>query len=245
MLMVGRPERIKTDLGNRLRDLRRALGDTEREEFAERLGVSAASLARYERGDSSPNAEVLESYCLQYGVDLHWLIAGQGSMFGEDKMESSIAKPSDAAASSNHRAIPHFDIRAAAGNGSAEMVVDASSYVVFDHTWFQRYVPPRAVLGVLEVEGDSMAPTLMSGDMVVVNMEERAISEALKQGGIFVFSVRGDFRIKRLQPMINGDLRMISDNPRYETETLDADMVAENLQIQGHLIWSGGPPRHL
>jgi phage repressor protein C with HTH and peptisase S24 domain len=243
--MVGRPEKIKTPLGERLREIRRSKGDPEREDFASALDIQKERLARFERGDAVPNADVLARYYDVLGIDLNWLTTGQGSMFGEDKMESSIAKPSDAAASSNHRAIPHFDIRAAAGDGSAEMVVDASSYVVFDHTWFQRYVPPRAVLGVLEVEGDSMVPTLMSGDMVVVNMEERAIREALKQGGIFVFSVRGDFRIKRLQPMINGDLRMISDNPRYETETLDADMVAENLQIQGHLIWSGGPPRHL
>lgn len=232
-------------LGLRLEEARLALGYQKQNEFSEKLGIKQPTWNRYEAGKFPPKLGLLRELHQKYNIDLNWLTTGQGSMFGEVKMESSVAKPSDAAVSANHRAIPHYDIRAAAGNGSAQMVVDASSYVVFDQSWFERYVPTRAVLGVLEVEGDSMSPTLMSGDMVVLNMEDRGIREALAQGGIFAFTVFGNFRIKRLQPMVNGDLKMISDNPRYETETLPADMVADNLQIQGHMIWSGGPPRHL
>lgn len=78
---LARPEIIKTDLGRRLRDVRRLLGDPDRESFAEKLGVSARSLATYERGDSEPNSGVLSAYKELHGININWLLSGDGEMF--------------------------------------------------------------------------------------------------------------------------------------------------------------------
>ena len=83
--MRGRPEKIKTKLGQRLRDIRTALEKTDRVQFAETLGVSNSGLAAYERGDNKPNTDVLQRYYNLYKVDINWLVSGEGKMFRTEK----------------------------------------------------------------------------------------------------------------------------------------------------------------
>lgn len=78
---LARPETIKTELGQRLRDIRKAVGDPQRDEFANELGISDKSLANYERGDRVPDAHVLASYFLKYKVNVTWIVAAEGPMF--------------------------------------------------------------------------------------------------------------------------------------------------------------------
>ncbi|WP_428429460.1 helix-turn-helix domain-containing protein [Pararhizobium sp.] len=79
--MAGRPEVAKTELGERLRAIRKTMGDLDREEFASRLGISAQVLGKIERGDSEPDLAVLAAYRSEFGVDLNWLATGEGEMF--------------------------------------------------------------------------------------------------------------------------------------------------------------------
>ncbi|WP_082837045.1 helix-turn-helix transcriptional regulator [Labrenzia sp. OB1] len=67
----------------RLRDVRRSVGDLERDVFAKKLGLSANSLARYERGEREPSASVLKAYNSVFGASISWLITGEGEMFAD------------------------------------------------------------------------------------------------------------------------------------------------------------------
>lgn len=78
---MARPETIKTDLARRLRAVREELGDPTREAFAGFLGVSTKTLGNYERGDNVPDAEALKAYKVVYGVNVNWLLTGDGEMF--------------------------------------------------------------------------------------------------------------------------------------------------------------------
>ena len=64
-----------------MRDVRRKLGDQDRESFAEMLGTSTRSLATYERGDAEPGSSVLTVYKERHGINLNWLLSGEGEMF--------------------------------------------------------------------------------------------------------------------------------------------------------------------
>lgn len=86
---MARPEVIKTPLGQRLRDIRARFGDPERVDFASRLGISMGSLANYERGDRVPDSDVLAGYA-RIGVNLNWLVSGDGSMFVDDPREADL-----------------------------------------------------------------------------------------------------------------------------------------------------------
>ncbi|MCT6880682.1 MAG: helix-turn-helix domain-containing protein [Commensalibacter sp.] len=79
---MARPENeAKTALGNRLRSVRKAVGDPDRSAFAKSIGVSKNSLAAYERGENEPTASTLAAYASTYGICLQWLITGESEMF--------------------------------------------------------------------------------------------------------------------------------------------------------------------
>jgi len=87
---LAKEEVCKTDLGRRLRDVRRQIGDPPRAEFAKRLGIAEKSLGNYERGDRVPDADVLGAYRTMFAVDVSWLVTGLGEMFADpSKMPAS------------------------------------------------------------------------------------------------------------------------------------------------------------
>ncbi|WP_208978995.1 helix-turn-helix domain-containing protein [Stappia stellulata] len=93
--VVARPESPpKTDLGFRLREVRRRLGDTPRAEFAKSLGFGKDSLALYERGENVPTAHVLAAYREKLGIDVNWLLTGAGEMFADPSKAPASAAPS-------------------------------------------------------------------------------------------------------------------------------------------------------
>lgn len=75
--ILSRPEtHPKTPLAARLRKVRKDSGDPDRSVFADRLGISKNTIAFYERGERTPDANVLEAYHKLTNVDLNWLICG-------------------------------------------------------------------------------------------------------------------------------------------------------------------------
>ncbi len=79
---MARPEtESKTIFGKRLRYVRLALGDPSREALAKSFSMTKNSIAFYERGEREPNLSVLQTYRTLYGVNINWLLTGQGKMF--------------------------------------------------------------------------------------------------------------------------------------------------------------------
>ncbi|AFR26574.1 hypothetical protein MF1_03820 [Bartonella quintana] len=79
---MARPEtESKTIFGKRLRYVRLALGDPSREALAKSFSMTKNSIAFYERGEREPNLSVLQTYHTLYGVNINWLLTGQGKMF--------------------------------------------------------------------------------------------------------------------------------------------------------------------
>ncbi|GAA4662648.1 helix-turn-helix transcriptional regulator [Bartonella pachyuromydis] len=79
---MARPEtESKTIFGKRLRYVRLALGDPSRETLAKNFSMTKNSIAFYERGEREPNLSVLQTYRTLYGVNINWLLTGQGKMF--------------------------------------------------------------------------------------------------------------------------------------------------------------------
>lgn len=74
-------------LGERLKQLRNKQSG---EQFAALLGIHLQSLYRYERGERSPDAELIQTVSKVTGVSLEWLICGTGTMFPEKKPSSPL-----------------------------------------------------------------------------------------------------------------------------------------------------------
>jgi len=70
-----------TELGKRLRLLRKNEGQEDLKIFSELLGVSKTALYNYEKGIREPTSKVLATYSLRFGVNLNWLLTGHGEVY--------------------------------------------------------------------------------------------------------------------------------------------------------------------
>jgi len=62
--------------GNRFREIRKDIGLNQKD-MAESLGVGISTIQRYENGSSVPGGMLLVDLA-QQGVNIHWLISGDG-----------------------------------------------------------------------------------------------------------------------------------------------------------------------
>jgi phage repressor protein C with HTH and peptisase S24 domain len=85
----------------------------------------------------------------------------------------------------------------------------------------------RVVKGI----GDSMEPTLRTGDRVLVDTTDRQLS---RLDGIYWITLYGAHGIKRLKPAARGRIMVISDN-RDVSDPVEVD--AEDVTIDGRIIW--------
>lgn len=63
-------------------------------------------------------------------------------------------------------------------------------------------------LKIFKASGDSMAPTIEDGDILLVDMGRTDFNN----GGIFLLTINNEWFIKRLRLKINGELEIISEN---------------------------------
>jgi SOS-response transcriptional repressor LexA len=71
-------------IGERFRDLRKTLKKRQID-VANDLGLNASAISQIESGKINPSIENMRQLWKIYGVDLHWLITGSGTMFSESR----------------------------------------------------------------------------------------------------------------------------------------------------------------
>ncbi|WP_455465990.1 helix-turn-helix domain-containing protein [Bartonella sp. B39] len=73
----------KTELAKRLCEIRFALGFTQRKQFADHLTVPESTMYNYETGLREPPSSMLVIYKNICGIDVNWLLTGEGEMFSD------------------------------------------------------------------------------------------------------------------------------------------------------------------
>jgi phage repressor protein C with HTH and peptisase S24 domain len=202
-----------------------------RAELAER-GLSAVELARaagvktsflYDilNGKSlNPSSVKLGQAAHALGVSLAWLSG----------LETGRHQQPDAP--EEHVRIPRITVHASAGPGAIAESEQAEEHYYFRRSWIRdklRAMPEH--LRMMYIRGDSMAPTLQDGDIILIDTQRRQPSPP----GIFVLDDGVGIVAKRLEmagstPPV---LRILSDNPQYspyERELREA-------RIIGRVVW--------
>ena len=130
--------------------------------------------------------------------------------------------------------VPQYDVRASAGNGALVHEENVVDHLVFKRDWIVRSMglDPRR-LALIDVRGDSMAPTINDGDLILLDTREAQQTE-----GIYAINLAGGLLVKRLRLRLSGAVEVISDNERYGTETISGDQPAQ-LHIVGRVVWQG------
>ncbi|WP_074381346.1 helix-turn-helix domain-containing protein [Bartonella doshiae] len=81
---MARPKKEpQTELAKRLCEVRRALGFTERKQFAKHFDIPETTMRNYETGLREPPASILRIYKDRCGISLDWLVTGEGEMFSD------------------------------------------------------------------------------------------------------------------------------------------------------------------
>ncbi|WP_375613734.1 helix-turn-helix domain-containing protein [Bartonella sp. AP153HLJHH] len=81
---MARPKKEpKTELAKRLCEVRRALGFTERKQFAKHFEIPETTMRNYETGLQEPPASIMRIYKDRCGISLDWLVTGEGEMFSD------------------------------------------------------------------------------------------------------------------------------------------------------------------
>ena len=131
--------------------------------------------------------------------------------------------------------IPRYRVAAAAGHGTITGREDKIAEVGFSGRWLERLssAHPRD-LSIIQVEGDSMTPTLSPGDDIMV---DHSASRRKVTDGIYVLRRDDTLLVKRiaLHP-VNATLTIASDNPAYASWP---DCKPEDIDIVGRVVWAG------
>ncbi|MFV0481660.1 MAG: S24 family peptidase [Campylobacteraceae bacterium] len=178
-------------------------------DVANALNINQATFATLKNRNKLPLEEVL-NFCAKRKISINWLLYNQ-VIESLDESTERFAK------------IRYFhDIYASAGGGAFNYD-ETSEYINIDEQIAKHLGGVKALeyIDAINVIGDSMEPTLNNGSIVFIDKREQNFAK----GGIFVVSTPAGIFIKRLKLKSNGTVELISDNPSYFPEIVEANSV--------------------
>lgn len=230
------------------------IGEESVRKFASRIGVSEGTLRGYLKNREAKRPELIKMF-VEAGCDPLWLMTGvtikelaQNVDIDElarcaytDKTldESSISREHISPRLSQsdddeYEFINGYNAQVSTGHGTTWEDMQVTRKLAFRKKWLSyRHLNPEQ-LRVVFAKGDSMEPTIHSGDSILVDTS----IDSVKDGSIFVIALGGDLYAKRLQKRFDGGVDIISDNKDYMTQTVTAEEL-EQLQVIGKVVWVG------
>jgi phage repressor protein C with HTH and peptisase S24 domain len=210
---------------SRLKTVLAQVGQLKR--AAELTGYSDEQIAKWRDGKSRPPFGPMAILCREANVSLDWLASGHlAPDFSGEK--TLIQQPDD-----NIVLVPVLSVNGSAGPGADAREIDVVDRIPFSRALMRRRGVNPDNVHALTARGDSMAPTIIDGQVVFV---DRSI-QRVREDAIYLVSIDHDIRIKRIQKGMGGALTLRSDNPNYEAELLSpAD--AEKLRVEGRVFWA-------
>jgi len=229
-------------IGDRMKKIRTLEGNSQTS-FALKFGLSQSTYAPYETGKRAVPDE-LKQKLAQMGINIHWLVTGEGSMFldkdFEDNPEKVLTQTSSTFITPKGKSeivqtqkgvysVPILTQKLSAGPGQNWVKTGYSEETVpILERFIRRY--PKEKLCAAEVRGDSMTGVMLfDGDIVIF------VREIIEGNGIYVLTLRGEVYVKRLSfNPIDETVSIISENAKYkEIEVKKED---ESLMILGKVI---------
>ncbi|AEQ50791.1 Phage repressor protein C, contains Cro/C1-type HTH and peptisase s24 domains [Pelagibacterium halotolerans] len=198
-------------------------GNTEGE-LAKALGIAPNTWTAYKRGERSFGLNEIAEICDTLGVDAEWLLLGAKPASGPLAVEEP-----------GFSLIPRYSVSASAGTGLVALEERPLDQLAFRTDWLRDIGLNPAFCGLIKSAGDSMLPTIPDGAQLLVDLTP---GQQLRSGYLYVVVLEGDLLVKRLNRRIDGTIELISDNPLYPKEIVDAQQL-DRLTIPGRVAWIG------
>jgi len=177
-------------------------------DVADSLNITQANLATMKTRNKIPFANILD-FCAIKKISINWLLYGQD--------------PSSLIDSTDKYWIKYFpEIAVSAGGGAYDANDDYEKLDVPDY--FISILGGEANIRNIEainVSGDSMEPTLNTGNIIFLDIQKKDISK----DGIYAFTNENGLFVKRIQKRIDGQIDIISDNKEYPIQVTSKNQI--------------------
>lgn len=176
-----------------------ALGSRTLKWLSDETGISTSMLSDYTRG-KMPGADKALAISRALDEDLERLLTGRSR-----KPQSGDLVP-----------VSEIDLVLGLGATFLDEAPVKETILHFPRSWLRNFThsPPEKIF-FTRGHGDSMTPTILDADIVLVDRGQDTLRMSDK---IWAFAYGGMGMIKRLRPMPDGSVKIISDNPNVPEE---------------------------
>ncbi len=218
-------------LTNNIQEQREARG-WSRPELAKRMGTSPQQVERLEKGQRNLTLDWIEKAARALGIPPLDVIAPKGGT-SMRILDPDIPPTRGAADGDGSIQLKRINLGFAMGDGTNLDDYVEEGTIDFDANLLRVITqsPPHRIV-VADGVGDSMQPTLLDSDMIVIDTLQNQLN---KWDRIWAMSLHGAGAVKRLGPADRGMVEVISDNPSIPNRTVKL----EDVRIIGRVVWSG------
>jgi len=226
---------IKNNFTERFR-LALKMSGMSQSQLASIIGVSQPAIQKLVSGTTSSTRKAVQ-IAKALHVDPVWLTTGDGEMKKNNK--DSNAKiigtigdwDSKTPLDEDEIEVPFYkDVRLSAGKGFSDDIDDYNSYKLrLSKSTMRRYGIDKNCTVCLTVYGDSMEPVFRDGATVAIDQADKHI----RDGKIYAINHEGLLRIKMLEKLPAGQVKIRSYNSEYKDEIVPQNEIT----ILGRVWW--------
>ncbi|MBF0444701.1 MAG: helix-turn-helix transcriptional regulator [Magnetococcales bacterium] len=228
-------EQVKPGFLDRLRQM---IGKQAPYAWARDVGIGKSTFDGIWKKGAQPQLRTLLKIAWKTDISLSWLLTGKGS----SRIRDSATAISSSNITTQQTKMMSYILAASQNSAdfgfstpAGELNEQQEDYLAFTTTWItqEMKLDPKE-LALVTVQGDSMSPTLNTGDLLLLDRREKQMGN----DGIYVIQQDNNLIAKRLQRGVDGSVMVKNDNHAYETQTLLPEEV-KNLKIVGRVKWTG------
>jgi phage repressor protein C with HTH and peptisase S24 domain len=217
------------------------------------LGVSGGLVGQLEADISAPSRAFLQKMSNRYNISADWLLNGHGDMFSAPTptptasgfREGRVQPPDytspahgDFAAVDGHEAGSRRYAEVGPFDQAVFLAIGGErERLAFSRTWLRRNRITAQLAVLVRVKGDSMAPGIPDGALVLVHCAENAVDRE----GVYAFLRGDDAFVKRLVPAGKqpdgrpAAIIIVSDNRAYPTESISTATDRDGMRVIGRV----------
>lgn len=195
--------------------------------IARSLGMKYSAVSAYFQGTNEPKLRVLLRFSEIVGVPIQDLI-NPPSEVTRNVENVDLSK-------GEFLCIPIRDVDLAAGEGAVPGMEETIGHLAFRADWLRSLSIAPEEASLVRVAGSSMAPTLESGDMLLIDHRRRTL---IGKTSIFACRLDDTLKVKRVEmSTTDRSVFLHSDNPAVPTEHIPA-LKTKDFEIIGKVVWS-------
>lgn len=195
--------------------------------WAGRMGISPVTVEGWLNQGHAPYPKTMRKLVAGTGIPEEWWLHGDLPPPKAVKAQPAPAAQGAEPPPADYVAIPLYD----------DARASADDALMFRDSWIRAELGMRPQdLCLIRVSGDSMEPTFRPGDSILV--DRRATRP--DREGVYILCMNGMLLIRRLQALPGAKVRVISDNPAFDSfEVALSALGGEELAVIGRVVWIG------